>query len=223
MDVYGSFLETEGDGEEAIPSEPTIEEGSPPANELPSEPATEVLKSRVGSDLKSDFSVLSTYQWGSYAGADALLTGDIVKEDTEDEEQVEVECYLEGEDNIVLLTDSLPHLAQTPPDDKPSIAGSVGEGIFSFANDSLKKVGNVIYYAANSVGESSNKIMLEAKATLSKSSNLAVITVAGGAAAETLHFTVDRSRLMGQHMVTSLQGDPEASRLDMYIRLKWWI
>lgn len=168
----------------------------------------------TGMPSKPNFSVLSKYKWGTYAAGDALLAeGPDVFAAPEEEEDEEVECYLEGEDDIVLLSgEHGADVAARSHSSEKSSLGSLGYGIYSIVNNTAKKAGDIVYYAANGVNETSNKLLIEAKATLSRSSEVALISVAGGAAAETLMFAVDRSRLMGHRFVNSLQGDPEVAR-----------
>jgi hypothetical protein len=180
---------------------------------------------------KPNFSILSKYQWGTNAGGDALQgdeaeagggfeVGEGEGQGEGEGEGEEVECYLDGEDDIVLLGPAHTHTQrhtqrqQSPP--SRSGLGALGSGIYRVANDSIyntaQKAGDVIYYATNSVSEKSSALMIEAKATLSRGSDVAVISLAGGAAAETLLFAVDRSRLLGMQLVHSLRGDPEVAR-----------
>lgn len=155
---------------------------------------------------KPNFSVLSKYKWGTYGAGEALLPDRPAANDDEEE----VECLLEGEDDIVLLSDTS-DLQMAPVRERP-VGWGLGGSIYKIVDNSAKKAGDIIYYAANSVGETGNKLMMEAKATLSHTSDMAIVSVAGSAASETFMFAVDRSRLLGHQLVNSLQGDPELSR-----------
>ena len=193
---------------EAVISAPppdTIDRGAVAAEPLPP-----TRGPTAPASSKPNFSVLSKYKWGTYAAGDALRPDLSFELDPEDKGE-EVKCMLDGEDDIVLLAESMELAPPSVREEPPRWAG-MGMGIYSMANNTTKKAGDVIYYAANSVGETGNKILIEAKATLSRTSDIAIVSVAGGAAAETLMFAVDRSRLLGHRFVNTLQGDPEVSR-----------
>lgn len=162
------------------------------------------------SSRKPNFAVLNNYRWGTYGAGDALLSESCVSPLLEGAADQEVECMLDGEDDIVLLAD-VPDL-YLPVLERPE-GWELGLGIYRFANETTKKAGDIMYYAANSVSDTGTKLLIEAKAKLSSSSDMAIVSVAGGAAAETFMFAIDRSRLLGHQLVNSLQGDPEMSRL----------
>lgn len=213
--VYPVVSHGEDTDEHTTPTEDTVDRAaiiSAPPEDAVDYPA--VPPPAVPARSKPNFSVLSNYKWGTYAAGDALLSDEPIEVDLEDQGE-EVECMLDGEDDIVLLADSM-ELAPAPVREQPPRFAGLGLGIYSMANNTTKKAGDVIYYAANSVGETGNKMLIEAKATLSRTSDIAIVSVAGGAAAETLMFAVDRSKLLGHRFVNSLQGDPEISR---YIRI----
>jgi hypothetical protein len=216
-----------GPGADCDPCSPSSDSGNGAVEPAPAASSVEtssVAERRVAAPVpaaaggegrakpKPDFSVISKYQWGSYAGGDALQGdaghGAEADESFSDEEGEEVECCLDGEDDIVLLGP----LHTQAPQIGHSRLGSLGSGIYRVANHTAQKAGDVVYYATNSVSEKSSALMIEAKATLSRGSDVAVVSLAGGAAAETLLFAVDRSRLLGMQLVHSLRGDPEVAR-----------
>lgn len=215
MTFYGSSSDPAEEGPVSISVDPHLDGGMPGGEEVAMEDAASDLNITSNNDpkttplqqpitshqiSKSDFSVLSTYRWGTYGAGEGLLSEEMEGSDQHDEE---IECLLDGEDEIVVLSSH--HHHGEPPSSTWSLLGG---GIFSIANNTAKKAGDIVYYAASSVGEAGSRI----RATISRTADTAIVTVAGDAAAETLMFAIDRSRVLGHDIVNTLRGDPESSR-----------
>ena len=95
---------------------------------------------------------------------------------------------------------------------RQSVWGLVGDSIYTVANHTTKAAGSVIYYASAAVEEAGSRMIVEARASLARSSDVAVLSVAGGAASETLLFAVDRGRILSNRISNMLKGDPNVAQ-----------
>ncbi len=173
---------------------------------------------------KNEFLILRSFKWNNIQPENNVPAdyheNEVFTKDILIFNETDVECFhdIEGdrsddEDGFVIISgNEEPSIVVNPSDLPVSSWKNFGKNVFSVVNNTARKAGEIIYYTASGVSETTSKIYVEVKSTLAKGSDVAILSVVSNAATETLLFAIDRGRLAGHHVATVLKGDPEASR-----------